>query len=112
MTDEKVYYDIIEEGGVIRISDDVLAGVSAATCLEIEGVIAMAHVAHSQTKGVYVQFDEQNNCKIDLHIVTKIGTMVSDVAQKVQGAVKSAVESASGIAVQSVNVYVAAATVK
>lgn len=103
------------EMGVIRIADEVVSTVSGLAAIEVEGVAAMSggwglEIAEklgkkSFGKGIKVEVNEDQT-KIDIFISVKYGYSIPKVAEGVQQAVKSAVETMTGLIVSSVNVHV------
>lgn len=113
MRDEKGYFPI-NDGvcGVIHIAHDAMGSIVSAACLDTEGVSAMSAVQQERIRGVLLTENEDHSCTVEVHIVVKMGAVVADVAKALQTAVKSALESAVGITVSAVNVFVAAISLK
>ncbi len=107
MAEQKEYLDIQEEDGVIRVSFASIGEIAAQSALAVPGVAALATVAQAVVKGVNVNLSEIGICSVDVHIMVSAGHVISQVAKAVQNAVKTAVDSAVGIEVASVNVFVA-----
>ena len=94
----------------------MLAGISAAAALEIEGVsgltanlgsdIAELLGKKSLAKGVSVKMEE-DKVVVALSILMAFGHTIPEVGRAVQEAVKNAVESMTGMEVAAVNVNVA-----
>lgn len=100
----------------IRIADDVVGVIAGIAALEVDGVAGMsggfaAEVGERMTgkknpsKGVKVQLGEKE-VAIDLYIVVEFGVRIPEVAQKVQQAVKRAVESMTGLECVEINIHV------
>ncbi len=116
MSENKEYVTRCEEQGNIYISEEVLAGISAAAALEIEGVsgltanlgsdIAELLGKKSLAKGVSVKMEE-DKVVVTLSILMAFGHTIPEVGKAVQEAVKNAVESMTGMEVAAVNVNVA-----
>ena len=116
MSENKEYVTRCEEQGNVYISEEVLAGISAAAALEIEGVsgltanlgsdIAELLGKKSLAKGVSVK-TEDDKVVVTLSILMAYGHTIPEVGKAVQEAVKNAVESMTGIEVSAVNVNVA-----
>lgn len=111
------YYFIEDGQGSIRIADDVIAVIAATAALETEGVHSLAPVTPTSElaeffvkkgipKGVRIVMDD-DACTVDVHLLIKAGSVVTDVAKNVQLNVKNAVESMVGMPVTASNVYVA-----
>ena len=116
MSENKEYVTRCEEQGNVYISEEVLAGISAAAALEIEGVsgltanlgsdIAELLGKKSLAKGVSVK-TEEDKVVVTLSILMAYGHTIPEVGKDVQEAVKNAVESMTGLEVSAVNVNVA-----
>ncbi len=116
MSENKEYVTRCEEQGNVYISEEVLAGISAAAALEIEGVsgltanlgsdIAELLGKKSLAKGVSVK-TEEDKVVVTLSILMAYGHTIPEVGKAVQEAVKNAVESMTGLEVSAVNVNVA-----
>jgi len=119
MSENRDYYTNREDSGSINISEDVLASISALAAGEVEGVAGLNAPAgvdlaellgkKNLTKGVKIQIVGQTVI-IDLYINIKYGFKIPEVAGKLQNAVISAVESMTGLTVESVNVHVTGIT--
>lgn len=116
MSENKEYVTRCEEQGNVYISEEVLASISAAAALEIEGVsgltanlgsdIAELLGKKSLAKGVSVK-TEDDKVVVTLSILMAYGHTIPEVGKAVQEAVKNAVESMTGLEVSAVNVNVA-----
>ena len=82
MSENKDYVSRSDELGNIHISEEVLAGIAAAATLEVEGVSGLAANGHT----------------------------IPEVGKAVQDAVKTAVESMTGLEIAAVNVNVGGIT--
>ena len=117
MGDNKEYVTRTDELGNIHISEDVLAVISSAAALEVEGVSSLAGNRDftellgkkNMTRGVRIQVDE-DGVQIDLAIMIKYGYTLKEVACAVQEAVATNVESMSSLTVKCVNVNVGGVT--
>ena len=115
MSDHKEYVSRSDELGNIHISEEVLAAISAAATLEVEGVNALSANLGSDlaellgkkhlTKGIHVQLEEEK-VKVELSVLMNYGYTIPEVGKAVQDSVKSAVESMTGLDVSEVNVTV------
>ena len=123
MGDNKEFFCFAEDGGTVKISSDVIAAIAAASCVECEGVAAIANVPletdfyelflkKGAIRGVKVAVTEGEGCKIDINLYVLFGSSITDVAEKVQTTVKTTVEGTTGVAVLSVNVFVTGVTFK
>ena len=117
MGDNKEYVTRTDELGNIHISEEVLAVISSAAALEVEGVSSLSgsrDIAEllgkkNLTRGVHIQVDE-DGVQIELTIMIKYGYTIKEVACAVQDAVATNVESMSGLSVKCVNVNVGGVT--
>ncbi len=117
MGDNKEYVTRTDELGNIHISEEVLAVISSAAALEVEGVSSLAGGRDitellgkkNLTRGVRIQVDE-DGVQIELAIMIKYGYTLKDVACAVQEAVATNVESMSNLNVKCVNVTVGGVT--
>ncbi len=113
MAELKEYTTQLDEAGKIAISDDVIASIAAVAANEIDGVSGLGttlvtdFIGKKQaSKGVKVAISE-TSVEIFLTITVKKGVVIPTVAKAVQEAVIAAVESMTGIRVETVDVKVA-----
>ena len=121
MSENKEYVTRCEEQGNIYISEEVLAGISAAAALEIEGVSGLTANLGSDiaellgkknlAKGVHVQMEEEK-VTVELSILMSYGHTIPEVGRAVQDSVKNSVESMTGLTVAAVNVGVGGITLE
>ncbi|MEF9971603.1 MAG: Asp23/Gls24 family envelope stress response protein [Oscillospiraceae bacterium] len=108
------YISTETEKGKINISEDVIAVMVGAAITEVEGVAGLANTVGTEifdligkktlSKGVKVTLDE--DCiTVDVLLMITFGCVITEVAQKVQAAVASALESMTGLS-SHVNVHV------
>ena len=100
----------------MMISEDVVATIVAHALSEVEGVgslgikpgVSVADFATKTNwgKGLKIYISEDNTVAIDADIVIRYGYSVVDVADSVQTAISTAVESMTGVKVTAVNVNV------
>lgn len=105
--------------GRVQIADEVIAIIAGTAALEIDGVDAVAgNVADtvveffgrkSQSRGVKIGI-ENGEVSVEIDIAVKYGTKVQDIAVEVQGRVKNAVETMTGLKVVLVNVNITGLT--
>lgn len=109
VTDEDEFKD-----NVTYKKNVVISIVSLAT-QEISGIASISRKSVSVLKsafskninrGIIVDFDNNNNAKIDVFVNVKFGCSVKDVAFRVQENIKSSVESMTEYKVEAVNVHV------
>lgn len=118
MAENKEYVTRIDDLGNIHISEEVLAVITAAAALEVEGVSSLASGGKdigdllgkkNLARGIHVQVEE-DQVKVDLTVMVKYGYTIMDVARAVQDAVATNIESMSGLKVHSVNINVGGVT--
>ena len=119
MGDSKEYVSRSDELGNIHISEEVLAAISAAAALEVEGVSSLAAKLGSDiaellgkknlAKGVRVKLEDEK-VEVDLSVLMSYGHTIPEMGKAVQEAVKTALESMTGLEVSAVNVNVGGIT--
>ena len=120
MSDNKEYVSRSDELGNIHISEEVLAAISAAAALEVEGVSSLAANLGSDiaellgkknlAKGVHVKMMEDEKVEIELSVLMAYGHTIPEMGKAIQDNVKQAVESMTGLEVSAVNVAVGGIT--
>ena len=110
MAEYKQYITQAEENGNVLISEDVVAAIAEHAVAEVEGAKPGNEVADligkNWGRGLKIQIAEDNSVAIDMDIFIHYGYSVVDVADAVQAAVASAVESMTGVKVTAVNINV------
>ena len=116
MADNKQYITQIQDHGTVMISEDVIASIVEQAVTEVEGIVGLnvkpgADIADmigkkSWGKGLKITIGEDNVLTIDCNVNVGYGQSVVSVANAVQEAVTSALESTAGVTVASVNVNV------
>ena len=102
--------------GSVSVSTNVytdIAGTAATNCFGVKGMAARSvsdgvyHLlrVESLSKGVRVQFHEDDTISIDLHIIVDHGVNLTAVASSIISEVRYVVESTTGTKVRAVNVY-------
>ena len=117
MSESRVYYSRSEQYGDVYISQEVLEMIAGAAAVEVEGVTGLAGGSVSDqllgrkklSKGINVLW-ESDNITIDISIQIKYGSIIPEVARKVQEAIIANVEATSGMKVTAVNVRVGGVT--
>lgn len=110
----------VEIANNLTISEDVIGIIAGIAAAEVEGVSGMTLGLvdginqilgnnKKYSKGVKIELDG-NNVVIDLYVIVKYGVRIPDVAFSIQNAVKSQVETMTGLNVQSVNINVQGVT--
>ena len=107
MGENKDYMTHPEDLGCIHISEDVLATIAGGAAMEVEGIGGMMSLAtkKSSARGVRVAVDEEG-AVIDLYVMIRYGYPIPEVAEKIQSAVSTAIESMTGFTAKAVNVHV------
>ena len=104
----------LEEQGVIRISEDVVAAIASQAASEVEGISLMTAAGSGVsdligkkpgTKGIKITIDEQR-VHVDVYLLTAYGKTIPALAQKVQERIISSLQSMTGLHVGAVNVHV------
>lgn len=116
MADNKQYVTQCQEQGTVLISEDVIATIIANAIKDVEGVVGLsvkpgADIADmigkkNWGKGMKIAISEDNEISVDCNVNVGYGQSVVAVAKAVQTAVATALESAAGVKVTSVNVNV------
>lgn len=117
MSESREYYSRSEQHGDVYIAEEVLEMIAGAAALEVEGVSGLAGGSVSEqflgrkklSKGISILW-ESDNITIDVSIQIQYGSIIPEVAQKVQEAIIANVEATSGMKVASVNVRVGGVT--
>jgi len=105
------------ENGKISVSTSVytdIAGTAASNCFGVKGMVARSvsdgfyHLLRkeSMSKGVRVEFHEDETISIDLHIMVDSGVNLSAVGASIISEVRYVVEKCTGTKVRAVNVYI------
>ena len=116
MAENKQYITHIQDNGTIMVSEDVIATIVSHTVKDVEGVVGLSTKAVAELadmigkknwgKGLKIAVGEGNALVIDCDIVINYGQSVVSVAEAVQKAVISAVESTAAVSGVKVNVNV------
>lgn len=119
MSENKEYVSRSDELGNIHISEAVLAAITAAAALDVEGVSGLAANLGSDiaellgkknlAKGVHVRM-EDDKVEVELSVLMGYGHTIPEIGRAIQDGVKSAIESMTGLEVSVVNVSVAGIT--
>lgn len=110
--------NIKTDAGNIRIDSDVFtyfAGDAATSCFGVKGMVACNKEGgpwqllrrESMSKGVVVNCDDDDDTiSLDLHIGVDHGINISAVGHSIIKEVKYKLETATGVKVKSVNVFI------
>ena len=105
------------DNGSINVSTSVytdIAGTAASNCFGVKGTAARSEtdgVYHllrreSMSKGVRVEFHEDDTISIDLHIMVDNGVNLTAVGSSIISEVRYVVAKCTGTEVRAVNVYI------
>ena len=106
------------QNGSVSFATDVVATIAGLAANEVEGVAGMSSASgggladiwsrksgRNFTKGVRVDVDG-GKVRADINIIVEYGSPIPEVAQNIQENVKKAIETMSGLEVESVDVHV------
>ncbi len=105
------------ENGSVNVSTSVytdIAGTAASNCFGVKGMAARSvtdgvyHLLRkeSMSKGVRVEFHEDDTISIDLHIMVDNGVNLTAVGNSIISEVRYVVTKCTGTQVRAVNVYI------
>ncbi len=105
------------EKGSVNVSTSVytdIAGTAASNCFGVKGMVARSvsdglyHLLRkeSMSKGVRVEFHEDDTISIDLHIMVDNGVNLNAVGASIISEVRYVVAKCTNTEVRAVNVYV------
>ena len=105
------------ENGSVIVSANVyteIAGTAATNCFGVKGMAALSltdgvyHLLRmeSVSKGVHVEFHEDDTISIDLHIIVDSGVNLNAVGSAIISEVSYVVTQCTGTEVRAVNVYI------
>ena len=105
------------ENGSVNVSTNVytdIAGTAASNCFGVKGMAARSvkdglyHLLRkeSASKGVRVEFHEDDTISIDLHIIVDNGVNLNAVGASIISEVRYVVAKCTGTEVRAVNVYI------
>ena len=105
------------ENGTVCVSTSVytdIAGTAASNCFGVKGMAARSvtdgvyHLLRkeSMSKGVRVEFHEDDTISIDLHIIVDNGVNLTAVGASIISEVRYVVTKCTGTEVRAVNVYI------
>ena len=116
MADNKQYITQNQENGTVMISEDVIATIVAQAVKEVEGVVSLnvkpgADIVEligkkNWGKGMKILIGEDESLTVDCNILVGYGQSVVAIAQSVQNAITTQLDSMTGVKVNAVNVNV------
>jgi len=106
MGESKDYVSRTDELGNIHISEEVLAAISAAAALEVEGVSSLTNPSKKNAaRGVHIKLEEEK-VVVAMSVLMAYGHTIPEMGKAIQEAVRNAIESMTGLEVAAVNVSV------
>lgn len=115
MAEYKQYINQEQENGSVMISEDVVSTIVEHAVSDVEGVAGIVTkpgadiadlISKNWGRGIKILIAQDNSLSIDCNVAISYGQSVVDIAQAVQAAIISAVESMTGVKVTAVNVNV------
>lgn len=105
----------LNDSGLIRISDDVVATIAGLAVLETPGIAGMSGgiseglakrlSGKNVQKGISVEVG-QVEAAVHVRVIVQYGTIIQDVCRQLQQNVREAIENMTGLRVVEVNVKV------
>ena len=107
----------VNDNGTVKVDASVytdIAGTAASNCFGVKGMAARSvkdgvyHLLRKESvsKGVKVEFHEDNTISIDLHIIVDNGVNLNAVGNSIISEVRYVVQKSTGTQVRDVNIYV------
>ena len=103
------------EGGRIIFADEVVATIASLAVTDVDGVASLSGGMvegitemlgkKSLTKGVKVEVGTEE-AAVDITVSIRYGYKIKEVCEKIQTAVKSAIENMTGLRVVEINIFV------
>ena len=116
MADNKQYITQKQEKGALLISEDVIATIITHAASEVDGIVCLTSRSGSELgdiiskknrgRGIRVTVGQNDEVTIDCNIIVAYGNSVVSVSSALQNAVIGAVDSMTGIKINTVNVNV------
>jgi len=121
MAENKSYIKSTDEKGSINICQNVVAVIAAAAAVDVDGVYGLYQSPGKEittvsgkkgiSKGIRINMDN-DNITVDVYFIANLGYAVNEIGEKVQKAVKTAIEEAVGANVSTVNVHICGVSLK
>ncbi len=102
--------------GAVKIHKNVISSISASAALETEGVRAIGtnltsraleFLTNKTSSGaVNVEFDRNDEVKIDIPLIIKYGYNIPTVAAKAQENIRAALEKMTNLSIKDINVNI------
>ena len=121
MPESRGYVVSSDKMGSVNICQSVVAVIAAAAAIDVDGVHGLCQSSRREvtttnnTKGLWrcVKLHvDGDSTSVDVNLIAESDYSISEVAEAVQSAIKSAIEEAVGIAVENVNVTVSGVSLK
>lgn len=117
MSESREYFTRSEQFGDVHISEEVLEMIAGAAAMEVDGVTGLSGGSMSEqilgrkklSKGISILW-ESDQITINISIQIRYGSIIPEVAKKVQEGIIANVEATSGLKVAEVNVRVGGVT--
>ncbi len=106
MAENKQYITQSQENGNIIIAEEVLVGIIAQAVTEVDGVSLSGKPGKNWGKGIKITIVEDDAVEVKVYINVNYNQSVTAAAADVQDAVRSALESMTGVKVLAVNINV------
>ena len=105
------------EKGAVAVSTSVytdIAGTAASNCFGVRGMAARSTIdgvyhllrKESMSKGVKIEFHEDDTISVDLHIMVDNGVNLNAVGASIISEVRYVITKTTGTQVRNVNVYI------
>jgi uncharacterized alkaline shock family protein YloU len=101
--------------GMIRIHKNVIASVAAIAAGEIEGVKRVGMdlksglleiVGRKSFSAIKVNFDKNDDVKVEVPLIIKYGYNIPDIANRVQENVRNALDKMTNLSIKDININV------
>ncbi len=116
MAENKTYITQVQDNGSVMISEDVISTIADHAIHEVEGFVALSTKPGSDIadligkknwgKGMKITIGEDDQLTVACNVIIAYGQSVVTVANAIQEAITTALESMTGVKVASVNVNV------
>jgi len=116
MAENKTYITQIQDNGSVMISEDVISAIADHAIHEVEGFVSLSTKPGSDIaeligkkswgKGMKISIGEDDQLTVACNVIIAYGQSVVSVANAIQEAITTALESMTGVKVASVNVNV------
>ena len=113
---ENKYISQVQENGCVKISEDVIFTIAEHAIAEVEGFVSLSTKPGSDIadkigkkswgKGMKITIGEDDSLSVECNVIIAYGQSVVTVANAIQDAVTSSLESMTGVKVTGVNVNI------